>query len=135
MTHETSKTLFVSPKNTKLSQKQNRTRIRSLGDVLQIIREGGHEGVVISKITRKANMSYYPAQEHCSKLISARLVEQIITDKRQVFVITQKGQEFFREYQNFQNLVAPLNLKYWGKKWIKKVSQHLFWKIEILLKS
>lgn len=112
MIQETPKTLLIFPKNKKNYPKQNRTRIRSLGDVLHVIREAGREGIVISNISRKANLAHNPALEHCSKLISAGLVGSTIIDKRQVYVITQKGQEFFREYQSFQSLVEPLNLKY-----------------------
>jgi predicted transcriptional regulator len=104
--------LLVSPKRKINDSKKNRTRIRSLGDVLQVIREAGLDGIVISNISRKANLSHNPTVEHCSKLISAGLIKLTVVDKRQVYVITQKGQEFFREYQNFQSLVEPLNLKY-----------------------
>ena len=92
--------------------KQSRSHIRSLGDVLDAIRESGRNGVVISSISRKANLSHYSAIEKCSKLISAGLVQSIIIDDKKMYVITQKGLEFFQEYQNFQNLVEPLNLKY-----------------------
>ena len=94
------------------SSKQNRTRIRTLGDVLGIIRDAGREGIVISNLSRKANLSYLPTQEQCSRLTLAGLIKPMIIDKRQVFVITEKGQEFFLEYQKFQDLVEPLNLKY-----------------------
>ena len=104
--------LLVLPKKTKRDSKQNRSRIRSLGDILQVIREAGQDGIIISSISRKANLAHNLAVEHCSKLISAGLVELAMIDKKQVYVITPKGQEFFLEYQNFQSLVEPLNLKF-----------------------
>ena len=99
-------------KNKIIFAKQNRSHIKSLGDVLDAIREAGRSGIVISSISRKANLAHYSALDKCSKLISAGLIQSTVIDDKKVYVITEKGLEFFQEYQNFQNLVEPLNLKY-----------------------
>jgi len=99
-------------KNKIIFAKQNRSHIKSLGDVLDAIREAGRSGIVISSISRKANLAHYSALDKCSKLISAGLIQSTVIDDKKVYVITEKGLDFFQEYQNFQNLVEPLNLKY-----------------------
>ena len=112
MTLQTSTTLHLFKENKKTHSKQNRAYIRSLGDVLKVIRDSGREGVIISIISLKANLSHNPALKHCSKLISAGLVESPVIDKRKVYVITPKGQEFFSEYQSFQNMAESLSFKF-----------------------
>ena len=94
------------------STKQSRTRIRSLGDILEALKDAGREGLIVSSISRKANLSHYAAIERCSKLELAGLVETKFVDKKNVHVITEKGLKFFDEYRNFQLLVDPLNLRY-----------------------
>ena len=71
--------------------KNNRSHIRSLGDVLDTIRESGRNGIVISSISRKANLAHYPALEKCSKLISAGLLRSMVIEDKKVYVITEKG--------------------------------------------
>lgn len=92
--------------------KQSRTRIRSLGDILKAIKDAGRDGLIVSRISRKANLSHYSAIERCNSLNSAGLIEAKYVDKKNVYVITEKGLKFFEEYGNFERLVAPLNLRY-----------------------
>ena len=94
------------------SSKKSRTRIRSLGDILGALSDAGREGLIVSSISRKANLSHYAAIERCSELELAELVETKFVDKKNVYVITEKGLKFFDEYRNFQLLVDPLNLRY-----------------------
>ena len=86
--------------------KQNRTRIKALGEILDVIREAGREGVIISTISRKANLSHYSALEKCSKLVSAGLVKTETIDEKNVFVITEKGFKFFLQNYHFNQYMC-----------------------------
>lgn len=89
-----------------------RTQMHSLGDVLNVIRDGGREGVILSVIGRKANLSHYPTLKKCDMLTSAGLIDVEIKDRNKIFTITQKGLQFIEEFQNFQILVESLSLRY-----------------------
>jgi len=57
--------------------KQNRSQMGIIGDILDVTIQGGREGVNISTVSRKANLSYYAVLDKCEKLISAGLVKSI----------------------------------------------------------
>jgi len=83
-----------------------------IGDILDVTLQGGREGVIISTISRKANLSYYAVLEKCERLISAGLVESTKNGRNKVFMITEKGLSFFQEFRKFQSLVESMNLRY-----------------------
>jgi len=89
-----------------------RTQIHSLGDVLEVIKDSGREGIIASVIGRKANLSHYPVLKKCDVLMSAGLIESTMKDQNKTFIITEKGLRFIQEYQEFQILVESLNLRY-----------------------
>ena len=89
-----------------------RTQIHSLGDVLEVIRDSGREGVIVSVIGRKANLSHYPVLKKCDLLMSAGLIESTTKKQNKVFTISEKGLKFFEEYNTFQILVESLKLRY-----------------------
>jgi len=92
--------------------KQNRSPMGIIGDILDVTVEGGPKGVIISTISRKANLSYYSVLDKCERLISAGLVESTKNDRNKVFMITEKGLSFFQEIRRFQSLVESMNLPY-----------------------
>ena len=83
-----------------------------MGDILNVTSNGGQQGVIISAISRSANLSHYAVLDKCDKLISAGLVETKRDDRNRKFRITDKGLEFFQEFKSFQNLLESMNLRY-----------------------
>ncbi len=83
-----------------------------IGDILDVTMQGGSKGVIVSNISRKANLSYYAVLDKCERLISAGLVESTKNDRNRIFRITEKGLEFFQEFRRFQSLVESMNLRY-----------------------
>lgn len=104
----------MSQRNLELPNKKNayRTQIHSLGDVLGVIRDSGRDGVLVSVIGRKANLSHYPVLKKCDLLMSAGLIESTTKKQNKIFTITEKGMKFFEEYHEFQTLVESLKLRY-----------------------
>ncbi len=92
--------------------KQNRSQMGIIGDILDVMMQGGLKGVIVSTISRKANMSYYAVLDKCERLISAGLVESTKNDRNRIFRITEKGLSFFQEFKGFQSLVESMNLRY-----------------------
>jgi len=83
-----------------------------MGDILDVTMEGGRGGVIVSAISRKANLSHYAVLDKCEKLVTAGLVESVRSDRNRLYLITEKGLQFFQEFRRFQNLVESMNLRY-----------------------
>ncbi len=83
-----------------------------MGDILDVTANGGNSGVIVSAISRKANLSHYSVLDKCEKLVEAGLVESIKNDRNRIFLITEKGLQFFQEFKKFQGLVENMNLRY-----------------------
>ena len=83
-----------------------------MGDILDVTMEGGRNGVIVSAISRKANLSHYAVLDKCEKLVEAGLVESVKNDRNRVYLMTEKGVKFFKEFQQFQSLVESMNLRY-----------------------
>ena len=95
-----------------MSKQQYRSEMGIMGDILDVTMEGGRSGVIVSAISRKANLSHYAVLDKCEKLVNAGLVESIKTERNRVYMITEKGLEFFQEFRRFQNLIESMNLRY-----------------------
>ena len=81
-----------------MSKQQYRSEMGIMGDILDVTMEGGRNGVIVSAISRRANLSHYAVLDK--------------NDRNRVFMITEKGLQFFQEFQRFQNLVESMNLRY-----------------------
>ena len=95
-----------------MSKQQYRSEMGIIADILGVTMDGGVQGVIISAISRRANLSHYAVLEKCQKLIDAGLVESMKDDRNRLFKITEKGIKFFQEFQRFQGVVQGLNLRY-----------------------
>ncbi len=83
-----------------------------MGDILDVTMDGGREGVIVSAISRKANLSHYAVLDKCEKLVTAGLGDSVKNERNRLFMITEKGLEFFQEFRRFQDLVESMNLRY-----------------------
>jgi predicted transcriptional regulator len=83
-----------------------------IADILGVTMDGGTQGVIVSAISRRANLSHYAVLDKCQKLIDAGLVDSMKDNRNRLFVITEKGIKFFQEFQKFQSLVQAMNLRY-----------------------
>jgi predicted transcriptional regulator len=95
-----------------MSKQQYRSEMGIIADILGVTMDGGRQGVIVSAISRRANLSHYAVLEKCQKLIDAGLVESMKDNRNRLFVITEKGIRFFQEFQRFQNIVQAMNLRY-----------------------
>ena len=95
-----------------MSKQQYRSEMGIMGDILDVTMDGGQRGVIVSAISRKANLSHYAVLDKCEKLINAGLMQSERLDRNRLFRITEKGHEFIQEFQKFQNLIESMNLRY-----------------------
>ena len=95
-----------------MSKQQYRSEMGIMGDILDVTMAGGRQGVIVSAISRKANLSHYAVLDKCEKLVTAGLVESLTNDRNRIFMITEKGLQFFQEFKRFQDLVESMSLRY-----------------------
>lgn len=95
-----------------MSKQQYRSEMGIIADILGVTMDGGTQGVIVSAISRRANLSHYAVLDKCQKLIDAGLVDSMKDNRNRLFVITEKGIKFFQEFQKFQDLVQTMNLRY-----------------------
>ncbi len=95
-----------------MSKQQYRSEMGIMGDILDVTMDGGREGVIVSAISRRANLSHYAVVDKCEKLVTAGLVYSVKNDRNRLFMITEKGLQFFQEFRRFQDLVESMNLRY-----------------------
>ncbi len=93
-------------------KQQYRSEVGIISEILQVAMEYGIQGTIISSISRRANLSHYTATEKCQKLIDFGLMESKMYDKNRVFVVTEKGIQFFQEMQKFLEIAQEIKIRY-----------------------
>jgi|SRR5579864_5176450 len=92
--------------------KHHRSNLSITRDILQACIDAGIDGILISKISQNANLSYGTAINNCQKLINADMIRSVKSNRKHIFMITEKGIEFFREFQKFHEVVKEINIRY-----------------------
>ena len=91
---------------------QYRSEIGIISDVLCATMDGGRNGVIISSIARRANLSHYTAMEKCQKLTALGLMESIESRNNRTFAITERGILFFQEMQKFMEVIEEIKIRF-----------------------
>ena len=94
-----------------MSKTPYRSEMAIMHDIMSFTANEGSSGVIISKLSRKANLSHYTLIEKCQNLIEAGLVEMIHSERHRIYVLTEKGMKFYQELTQFLNLVQSHNLR------------------------
>ena len=79
-----------------MSKQQYRSEMGIMGDILDVTMDGGQRGVIVSAISRKANLSHYAVLDKCEKLINAGLMQSERLDRNRLFRVTEKGLDFIQ---------------------------------------
>ena len=94
-----------------MSKLQYRSEIGIISDVLRVVMDYGRHGVIISTISRRANLSHYTAMEKCQKLAELGLMETFMDRKNRVFSITEKGIELFHHMEKFLETIQEIKIR------------------------
>lgn len=89
-----------------------RSDLGIISDILSVTMEGGSAGMMISLISRKANLSNDVIATKCERLTNAGLIESMHRERNHVFIITERGIEFFQQLQKFIELVREIRIRY-----------------------
>lgn len=88
-----------------------RNGMQIVGDVLRVTNDFGIEGVNITLLLRKANLSYNRLAKISKQLMSAGLLEEKAEEGKRVYLITDKGKEYLRTYEQFESLASSFGLE------------------------
>jgi predicted transcriptional regulator len=93
-------------------KQQYRSEVGIISEILQVTMDCGMQGIIISSIARRANLSHYTAMEKCQKLIDFGLMESRADKRSRSFVITEKGIKFHQEIQKFLEIAQEIKIRY-----------------------
>lgn len=94
-----------------MSKQQYRAEMGIIPDILHAAMDQGTRGIIISGIARVSNLSHYTAVEKCQKLVGFGLMESRQYKRGQIYIITEKGFQFFRELQRFEEYIQALKIR------------------------
>jgi predicted transcriptional regulator len=92
---------------------QYRTQVRIIADVLSTARDMNTEGegVGITLLLRKGNMSYVRMTKLVSELVGSGLLVELNGEKVSKYRISDKGIEFLLHYRNFEDFAQSFGLR------------------------
>ena len=88
-----------------------RNSLQIMTDVLSHASEFGQNGANKSNLMQKANLSHSRLNGFLKNLIGSGLINSIIYENHQTYVLTPKGINFLHEYQKFVELSGAFGLE------------------------
>ncbi len=92
---------------------QYRTQVRIIADVLSTARDLNTEGngVGVTTLLRKGNMSYTRMSKLLSELVGSGLLVELNGDKISKYMISAKGIQFLAAYYSFEDFAQSFGLR------------------------
>jgi predicted transcriptional regulator len=81
-----------------------------VSDLLTVTEQSGVNGINVTSLLTKANLSHSRLGKFLDNLTGAGLINRIEFDGKNVFVITSKGRQYLESYKDFQNLADSFGL-------------------------
>jgi len=80
-------------------------------DLLTATEESGVNGINVTALLTKANLSHSRLAKFIENLTGAGLMNKIEFDGKNTFIITPKGKQYLQTYMQFQNLADSFGLE------------------------
>jgi predicted transcriptional regulator len=92
---------------------QYRTQVRIIADVLTTARDSNleGEGVGVTTLLRKGNMSYTRMSKLLSDLVGSGLLLELNKEKISKYIISERGRAFLTAYYSFENFAQSFGLR------------------------
>lgn len=87
-----------------------RTQVKIIADVLKTAQDTGQEGVGVTVLLRKANLSYSRLTRIVSTLLQSGLIEEIRVENASRYRISHKGIEFLVAFSRFEEFANSFGL-------------------------
>ncbi len=88
---------------------RNSTQI--VADLLTATEQYGQEGIKITPLLTKANLSHSRITKFVENLTGAGLINKIEYDGKNTFVITPKGRQYLESYEKFTGFSESFGLE------------------------
>ena len=88
-----------------------RTTNQIVSDLLDATEQSGQEGIKITHLLSKANISHTRLSVFIENLTGSGLINKIEFDGRNTFVITQRGREYLEIYKKFSSITESFGLE------------------------
>lgn len=98
--------------STSYSRHQYRTTLGITLDILQTCMDAGVNGILVSRVSQKANLSHNAVVNNCQRLVDAGMINTVRIKRKYIFTITEKGIRFFYELEKFQDTIKEINIRY-----------------------
>ena len=92
-------------------EKKYRNSTQITCDLLTVTQDSGQNGIAVTALCQKGNLSHSRLRNFLSRLAGSGLVNQIEYDGKNTFVITEKGRLFLEEYTKFHEFVGSFGLE------------------------
>ena len=88
-----------------------RNSLQIMAKVLDDTKNAGQNGITVTSLIRKANLSHSRLTTLTKNLTGSGLLNQIRFDGKNTFVITEKGFLFLEEYKKFNDFAMTFGLE------------------------
>ncbi len=88
---------------------RNSTKI--VGDILACTEQTGQQGINTTSLLAKANLSHSRLSRFMENLMGTGLIATKEIDRKNAFVITQKGSQYLKSYQKFSDIAESFGLE------------------------
>ena len=92
-------------------EKNYRNSTQIICDLLTVTQDSGQNGIAVTSLCQKGNLSHSRLRNFLSRLTGSGLVNKIEYDGKNTFVITQKGRLFLEEYTKFHEFAGSFGLE------------------------
>ena len=92
-------------------EKNYRNSTRIVCDLLTVTQNSGQNGIAVTSLCQKGNLSHSRLRNFLSRLTGSGLVNKIEYDGKNTFVITEKGRLFLEEYTKFHEFAVAYGLE------------------------
>lgn len=90
---------------------QYRSTLGITGDILKACMNAGRDGIYVTEISRKANLSHNAVIQNCRRLVKSGLAESIRTKRHHTITITEYGIEFYQALVRFQEIANGYKIR------------------------
>jgi predicted transcriptional regulator len=89
-----------------------RSKMRILADMMRAIQSEGDEGAGPTKILYAANLSHDRLKQYIDELLEKELIlEQEPDSNNRIYILTEKGREFLREYVRIERFSEAFGIE------------------------
>jgi len=89
----------------------NRNTYQITEDILDNILLSGEHGITITPLLRQSNLPYKRATGFIYKLTQSNLINKVLVENKNVFIITERGKIYLDEYKQFNHIAESFGLE------------------------